>query len=230
MQTGLILESELTSVEAIKCLVLTYGSIRDSTESIRGRTATPSLHLTEEAMIEEINSIMDTNADAVFAYREIAALRFDSSHGSLLVADLWGETRYKPFTGVKGRAYLTDSTPLLKIAQAADAQAASMPNSQVLVTVIGLEQTTPLKPRERLLAFSSYTVPEEGDFMWAEDPNQYKATNARAVKKNFEEVQKGAAHEPSRRSHKVIRHRPNKFIWREGDVTIIKAKDVDGSK
>lgn len=230
MQSGLVLESELTGVEVIKCAVLTHGSIRDSTESIRGRTAAPSIHLTEESMIEKINSVMNIDDDAVFAYREIAALRFDSNHGSLLVADLWGETRYKPFTGVKGRTYLTGSTPLLKIAQAADAQAASMPNSQVLVNVIGLEPTTPLKPRERLLAFSSYTVPEEGDFMWAEDPNQYKATNARAVMKNFEEGQKGAAHEPSGRSQKVIQHRPNKFIWREGDVTIFKAKDVDGPK
>lgn len=196
MQTGLILESELTGVEVIKCTVLTHGSIRDSTESIRGRTATPSLHITEESMIEEINSIMVINQDAVFAYREIAAIRFDSNHGSLLVADLWGETRYKPFTGVKGRTHLTDSTPLLRIARAAEAQAALTPNSQVLVTVIGLEQTTPLKPRDRLLAYSSYTVPEVGDFMWAEDPNHYKATNARAVVKNFQEVRNGMSNEP----------------------------------
>lgn len=197
MQAGLILESDLTGVEVIKCCVLTHGWIQDSTESVRGRDAKPSLHLTEDSMFGEINSILDSNPDFVFAYREIPALRFDSNHGSLLVADLWGDTSYKPFTGVKGRKYLTDTTSLLRIAQAAQAQAAKTPGSQVTVSVIGQEKTTPLKPRGRLLAFSSYTIfsDDPADFWaqleWAEDGNDYKATHARSVRKNFAKVRKG---------------------------------------
>ncbi|MCF8530936.1 MAG: hypothetical protein K9G12_06900 [Candidatus Nanopelagicales bacterium] len=196
MHAGLILESDLTGVEVIKCVVLTHGWIHDSTESVRGRGARPSLHLTEDSMFGEINSIVDSSPDPVFAYREIPALRFDSNHGSLLVADLWGDTLYKPFTGIKGRKYLTDTTPLLRIAQAAQAQAAKTPGSQVSVSVIGQEKTTPLKPRGHLLAFSSYTIFSDDpadfwtEFKWAKDENDYKATHARSVKKNFEKLRK----------------------------------------
>lgn len=185
MDTGLILESHLTSVEVILCRALTHGSISDSTESIRGRGAKPTIHFTEKSMVVEIDSVLDFHVDEVFAVREIPALRFDSDHGSLVIADLWGDTRYRPLTGAKGRSLLNHLTPLITIAEAAKQEASQTPHSQVVIAVIGAEETEVLKPRHRLVAYSSFRNPEVGDFRWADDENNYKATDARAVKRNY---------------------------------------------
>ncbi len=67
MQSGLILESDLDGVEVIACHILTHGNISDPTESVRGRTATPSWHLTTDEIHAAITQINDNEYDQVLA-------------------------------------------------------------------------------------------------------------------------------------------------------------------
>lgn len=105
--------------------------------AVRSRSAVPTIHFTVASIASEIDAVLEFHPDEVFAEREIPALRFDSQNGSLRVADLWEDTNYKAFTGVKGRRFFSDTTPLISIAHAAMDVAASTPNSQMVVTVIG---------------------------------------------------------------------------------------------
>ncbi len=142
----------------------------------------------------------------------IPALRFDSANGSLLIADLWGDTNYKPFTGVKGQRFLLRNTALLTIANAAKAQATITTGAHVIIDIIGNKITEPLARGTRLGSWSSYLVPEVGEFNWAADENSYQATHARAVKRNFI-----AAHPPlhEERPTKKLRRR----LFKSSDIS-----------
>lgn len=186
MESGLILESHLTDLEIVLCKALTHGDISHPTEWIRGRSATPTIHFDDSSVNNEINSVLSQEPEAVFAVREIAALIFTSDEGGLLVADLWGDTRYKPFTSKKSRDLFTAQTPLLKIADAARKQASITPGSQVIITLIDQILVEVLQPQHRLKSFSSFAVPEVYEIQWAEDENHYSATHARAALRNFQ--------------------------------------------
>lgn len=186
MESGLILESHLTDLEIVLCKVLTHGHISHPTEWIRGRSATPTFHFDDTSMNNEINNVLSQEPETVFALREIAALLFISDEGGLLVADLWGDTRYKPFTSKKSRDLFTAQTPLLKIADAARKQAVITPGSQVIITLIDHEIVEVLQPRHRLKSFSSFSAPERSEIQWAEDENHYTTSHARAALRNFQ--------------------------------------------
>ncbi len=108
MQTGHILESHLTGMDAIVGYVLTHGDIKAPTESIRGRLARPKLFFTVQDRDTAVTE--HDRFDWVFAKPMIAALRFDSQHGSVVVADLWCDCNYKQSTGVKGQQLLRSPT------------------------------------------------------------------------------------------------------------------------
>lgn len=157
MQSGQVFESHLTGLAVVTVYVMTHGNIRHSTESVRGREATPSIYFNQNTIDTQIQHVFNTEFDPVFAVRMIPALRFDSQSGSLLVADLWVDTKYKPFTSAKARELLSPTTPLIAIANAARAQASETPGSQVTVSVIGNEPTQTLTKGARLTSLSSYS-------------------------------------------------------------------------
>lgn len=49
-------------------------------------------HLTDDSVVSERDAILEFHGHDVFAVHEIPAFRFDSNHGSLVVADLWSDT------------------------------------------------------------------------------------------------------------------------------------------
>ena len=55
----------------------------------------------------------------------------------------------------------------------------------MVVTVIRRQDTEVLTPRHRLRALSSFSDPVVGEFHWAVNEHDYKATHARAMKRNY---------------------------------------------
>ena len=188
MQTGLVLESELTNVELIVGLALTSGFVFQPTEEVRGRSAVPTLYFTDDALREAIDISLETAVDPVYAIREIPILRFESHHGSLIVADLWGDCKAKPFTGIKGQKYLQPNTPLITIANAAKAQAKNTPDAQVIVDIVDTTEAEIVTRTTRFQAYSSIINSEMMDMYWVADENPYPTKYARSVKRNFEAV------------------------------------------
>ena len=85
------LEDELVGVEMVMMNALTSGSIHLPTSSVRGREAQPDLFATSEQAEAVVDSAW--NPDIAFNVRQVPALRFDTLHGSVVVADLWGTSK-----------------------------------------------------------------------------------------------------------------------------------------
>jgi len=116
---GRYLEDELVGVQMVIMNALTSGSIHLPTSSVRGRDAQPDLFAT----LEQAEAVVDSGWSPVIAFyiRQVPALRFDTLHGSVVVTDLWGETKYRPLRGVKARPALRIHAPLMAVAERVDA-------------------------------------------------------------------------------------------------------------
>ena len=184
---GRYLEDELVGVEMVIMNALTSGSIHLSTSSVRGRDAQPDLFAT----YEQAEAVVDSawSPDIAFYVRQVPALRFDTMHGSVVVTDLWGETKYRALRGVKARPALRIHAPLMAVAERVHSMRAlrDVRPSDVVVTAVGWGETEALRPRVTLHASSSYTA---GDGVglrreWIPEPNAYDRAGLRAVVGEF---------------------------------------------
>ena len=184
---GRYLEDELVGVEIVIMNALTSGSIYLPTSSVRGRDAHPDLFAT----YEQAEAVVDSawSPDIAFYVRQVPALRFDTMHGSVVVTDLWGDTKYRALRGVKARPALRIHAPLMAVAERVDSMRAlrDVRPSDVVVTAVGWGETEALRPRVALRASSSYALGDADGLRreWIPEPNAYDRAGLRAVVGEF---------------------------------------------
>jgi len=183
VNTGLTLESELIGVQVVSLYAMQYGTVQQRVNDWRGRAGTSYLFYSFDEAVDGVLARHDY--EQIYYIRMIPALRFNSDHGDLLVADLYGDCKGKPFTGVKGRQILTLQTPLLTIASAARSCAEKHPEAQVVVKVIGDQEMEELPKRAPLRSWSSQSLGGGEMIEFAEHANFYDKKYVRAVVRNF---------------------------------------------
>jgi len=184
---GRYLEDELVGVQAVIMNAVTSGSIHLPSSSVRGRAAQPDLFTT----LEQVEAMIDSAwlPDIAFYIRQVPALRFDTLHGGVVVADLWGDTKYRALRGVKARPALRVHAPLMAVAERVDQMRAmrGVRPRDVVVTAVGWDEVDTLRPRVALRASSSYTRRDaDGQRLeWTPEPNPYDRAGLRAVIAEF---------------------------------------------
>jgi len=184
---GEFLEAELTEVKLVVMHVLTSGSIAWPSSWIRGRTAEPTLYPTADAVREAVGAAW--MHDLVFYWREVPSIQFVTAHGSIVVTDLWGDSRYRTLRGVKARTALEIDAPLMRAASRVEMLCSRGSTSPVLVTQLGKEKIDPLRPRVPLRAWSSFAVWDGQDGQachWALEVNDYERSPVREVLRAFQ--------------------------------------------
>ncbi|MCX6421611.1 MAG: hypothetical protein NT180_04495 [Actinobacteria bacterium] len=192
-----ILDSDVTGFEVVYGYVLTFGSVHSPTVEIRGRDAIPSLLLSEDTALTAMHALWVP--ERVFAIRSIPALRFDSTAGSLLVADLWGDAGYWAFTYATSRHLLTLGIPMSAIATAAEQMRVGnsrRPPATILLRATTPEETTILPPRGRLPYVTSMMI-DDYFVGWAQEQNRYPRTPINTIRKIYSELNPVPAHAPT---------------------------------
>ncbi len=177
LQPGLVLESDLTNVEVVAVYALTMGRASDAPEFAHDRGRDARFLLTRGKVESALSALWED--DHVFSIRMIPALRFDSRHGCIVVADVWGDSEYRAFTGKRGQHYFRPSTPLLSIANAAEAERHS--GAEIWVGIAQRGDTEILAPRRPPRSWLAYSP----DDPWADEENTYPTSTVRAVVRNF---------------------------------------------
>ena len=177
MQPGLVLESHLTNVEVVAVYALSTGHVNDSLDRVRSG-ADQRFLLTREKVEAALAALWEE--DRVFFVRMIPALRFDSRHGCIVVADVWGNSEYRSFTGKHGQRYLQSTTPLLTIANAAEREG----GSDTWIAVAQRGDTEILAPRRPPRSWLVYSPTEP----WVDEENTHPTSHVRAVVRNFHAV------------------------------------------
>lgn len=183
---GEFLEAELTGVQLAVTHALTIGSITTPSSWMRGRIAEPYFYLTADAVRAAVDAAW--MPDLIFYWREIPSIQFMTAHGSVIVTDLWGASRYRTLRGAKARPALVVDAPLMRAASRVEMLCSKGSTSPVLVTKVGTQEVDPLKPRVPLRAWSSYAAwdGDAGDVcQWILEANAYDRAPIRAVIREF---------------------------------------------
>ena len=186
---GRHLEDELSAVEAVIAYAVNDGSVRQSTEWVRGRHAPLNVFPTRGAFDAFIDVAWDPQR--VFFVRQVPALRFDTVHGGVLVTDAWGDTDYRTLRAKAGVSALRVGAPLLQVARRVEELRGLRPAGQmpaIIVQPTGWQEIEVLRPRVHLRAWSSMamsTVDAQGNDQavceWAVEPHRIARTGALAV-------------------------------------------------
>lgn len=164
---GVLLESELAGADVVRAYALTHAPVDAPTAWVRGRSA-PTVLLTSR---DEAQAAVDAAwfPGHVFALREVPALRLHTTHGRLLVADLWGDSGFRPLAQPSGAGVLRLHTPMLSVLAAVDRMRSGCPTARIEAIPIGWRATARVSRRARLRAWSSMALPDGWD--WCEDEN-----------------------------------------------------------
>jgi len=192
-----ILDSDVTGFEIVYGYVLTFGSVHSPTIEIRGRNAVPSLLLSEDTALTAMHALWVP--ERVFSIRSIPALRFDSTAGSLLVADLWGDSGYWAFTYAKSQHLLTLGIPMSAIAAAAEQMRignSRRPSATIFMRATTPEETTVMPPRGRLPYVTSMMI-DDYFVGWAQEQNRYPRAPINAIRKIRSELNPAPAPAPA---------------------------------
>lgn len=177
MQTGLVLESHLTNVEVVAVYALSTGHVNDSPDRLR--SGADQRFLLSRGKVESALAAL-WQEDQVFLVRMIPALRFDSRHGCIVVADVRGAGEFRSFTGKRGQRYLQSTTPLLTIADAAEREG----GSDIWIAVAERGDTEILAPRRPPRSWLVYSPTDP----WVDEENTHPTGHVRAVVRNFHAV------------------------------------------
>lgn len=192
---GRHLEDELVWVEPVLTYVASHGPVDAPTDWIRGRESPIEVFSNRDhlyAFLEET-----WFPERVFYVRQVPALRFDTEHGSVVVTDIWGETGFGALRLKRSAGLLRIHAPLFPVAKTV-AVLAGTPRGGVWprfqVSRISFAPTEVLRPRVKLLAWSSYSSWPGGELAshpvceWAVEPNSYQRRGVMAVGKAFLQV------------------------------------------
>lgn len=184
---GRHLEDELVGVAPILLYVASHAPGESPTGAIRGRSAT-LYAFTSQHDFEDWAAEIWSPDRAVFG-RQVPALRFDTLHGSVVVADVWDDTGFEFLHRRPGNRTLKVHTPLAHVAGWISRAERTMVDDEVpvfAVHAIGWTETEPMPPRARFRAFASYAT--DDGFAFVNDGNEDDRSGVRGVIRAFKSV------------------------------------------
>ena len=177
---GRHLEDELVGVAPILLYVASRAPGESPTGEIRSRNATLYV-FTSQSDFENWAADVWLPDRAVYG-RQVPAIRFDTVHGSVAVADVWDDTGFEFLHRKPGNRTLKVNTPLSHVAGWINRAARTVVNEEFPVFVvhaIGWADTESMPPRAPFRAFASYATAE--GFTLINDGNDHDRSGVRGV-------------------------------------------------
>lgn len=202
-------EDELVGVASILLYVASHAPGESPTGEVRGRHLPLHAFTSESAFLEWGEGIW--RPDHVVYGRQVPAVRFDTIHGSVAVADVWDDTGFAFLHRRPGSRALKVNTPLSHVAgwiSHASRTVVGDDFPSFVVHPVGWAKTEPLPPRARLKAYASYLmgdgpvrgegISSGGGLTWVNDGNDSDRSGVRGVVKAFRNVNPEQVREEAR--------------------------------
>ncbi|MBM3685574.1 MAG: hypothetical protein FJW85_01020 [Actinobacteria bacterium] len=196
---GRHLEDELVGVTPILLYVASHAPGESPTGEVRSRGAALHVFASEWAFLEWGQEMWRPD-HAVYG-RQVPAIRFDTLHGSVAVADVWDDTGFEFLHRRPGNRALKISTPLSHVAgwiSHAERTVVDEEFPVFVVQTIGWAETEPMPQRARFRAYASYLMGDglvrgggieaEGGLTWVNDGNDSDRSGVRGVVKAFKSI------------------------------------------
>lgn len=191
------MEDDLVGVAPILLYVASIAPGESPTGEIRSRKAT--LHVfTSQSEFEDWAAYVWLPDRAVFG-RQVPAVRFDTLHGSVVVADVWDDTGFEFLHGKPGNRALKVNTPLAHVAGWISRAASTLVDDEFpvfVVQAIGWAKTEPMPPRAPFRNFASYATDDGFTFM--NDGHDDDRSGVRGVVRAFRSINTKAVREEAR--------------------------------
>ena len=184
-------EDELVGVAPVLLHAATHASIDARFDEIHHRHADWTFLITEDDVADYADA--HWTPTQVIHVRELPGLRFDTLHGSVVVADMWNDTAFRFLRVKPGKQALLIDTPLRSIADLVR-QAAQTAGSEgfpaFFVAAIGWRDIPLLRPRGGVHRHSTWTMEgDDGlDVYWAKEPLDHDLKGVRAVIRTFKDL------------------------------------------
>ena len=177
--------------------VASYAPGESPTGEIRSRNATLYV-FTSQSDFEDWATDVWLPDRAVFG-RQVPALRFDTLHGSVVVADVWDDTGFEFLHGKPGNRALKINTPLAHVAGWISRAARTVVDDTFpafVVRAIGWAETEPMPPRAPFRNFASYATVD--GFTFINDGHDEDRSGVRGVIRAFRSINTKAVREEAR--------------------------------
>jgi hypothetical protein len=184
-------------VAPILLYVASHAPGESPTGEIRSRNATLYV-FTSQSDFEDWAADVWLPDRAVFG-RQVPALRFDTLHGSVVVADVWDDTGFEFLHGKPGNRVLKVHTPLAHVAGWISRAARTVVDDAFPVFVvhaIGWAETEPMPPRSPFRTFASYATYD--GFTFVNDGYDDDRSGVRGVIRAFRSINTKAVREEAR--------------------------------
>lgn len=184
-------------VAPILLYVASYAPGESPTGEIRSRNATLYV-FTSQSDFEDWATDVWLPDRAIFG-RQVPALRFDTLHGSVVVADVWDDTGFEFLHGKPGNRALKVNTPLSHVAGWISRAARTVVDDAFpafVVRAIGWAETEPMPPRAPFRNFASYATVD--GFTFINDGNDGDRSGVRGVIRAFRSINTKAVREEAR--------------------------------
>lgn len=194
---GRHLEDELVGVAPTVLYVASHAPGESPTGEIRGRNATLYV-FTSQSDLESWAADVWLPDRAVFG-RQVPALRFDTIHGSVVVADVWDDTGFEFLHSKPGNRVLKVNTPLAHVAGWISRAARTVVDDEFpifVVHAIGWAETERMPPRAPFRTFASYAT--DDGFTLMNDGYEDDRSGVRGVIKAFRSINTKAVREEAR--------------------------------
>ena len=195
---GRHIEDELVGVAPVLLHAVTNASMDAGFDEIHCRNTEWTCLIGEEAVADYADEHWAPTQ--VVHVRELPGLRFDTLHGSVVVADVWNDTAFRFLRVKPGKTSLLIDTPLRSIADLV-CQAERTPGSEAFpaffVAAIGWQEVPLLRPRGGIHRHSTWTMegPDGFEVHWAKEPLEYDLKGVRAVIRAFKALNDEQARE-----------------------------------
>ena len=189
---GRHLEDELVGVAPILLYIASHAPGESPTGATRGRDATLHVFISQSDFEQWATEIW--RPDRAVYGRQVPAIRFDTVHGSVAVADVWDDTGFDFLHRKPGNRALKVNTPLSHVAgwiSQAERTVVDEDFPMFVVHAIGWAKTEPMPPRARFKAFASYAT--DDGFTLLNDGNDDDRSGVRRVIRAFKSINTEAA-------------------------------------
>lgn len=191
------MEDELVCVAPILLYVASHAPGESPTGEIRSREA-PLYVFTSQPDFEDWAAEIWRPDHAVFG-RQVPALRFDTLHGSVVVADVWDDTGFEFLHSRPGNRALKVNTPLAHVAGWISSATCAVVDDAFpvfVVRAIGWAETEPMPPHAPFRNFASYAT--DDGFTFINDGNDDDRSGVRGVIRAFKGINTKAVREEAR--------------------------------
>lgn len=206
---GRHLEDELVGVASILLYVASHAPGESPTGEVRGRNVPLHTFASESEFLEWGEAMW--RPDHVVYGRQVPAVRFDTIHGSVAVADVWDDTRWEFLHRRPGSRALKVNTPLSHVAGWISHASRTVVDDEFpsfVVHPVGWGETEPMPPRAHFKAYASYLMGDGlvrgggisagGGLTWVNDGNDSDRSGVRGVIKAFRNVNPEQVREQAR--------------------------------